>query len=154
MYRLWRSKSELAVDAIGTLVSEIRVPDTGSFREDLRELLRDAAHLYSGSRPAGIIPEIISEMAHNAELVASFRNGWLRQRRIGLEQVLSHARGRGELRAGLDFELCLDVIGGVVYYRFLVTGGPLDDRFADQATDAIIGGLIAEDRRGDNFHEP
>lgn len=141
MYRLWDSKTDLLVDAVATLVSEIRVPDTGSLREDLRELMREAAHLYSDSRPARIIPELISEMSHNPQLADMFRGGWLRQRRSALEQVLSRARDRGDLRPDLDLEICLDLIGGVVYYRFLVTGGELDDRFADLATDALLGGL-------------
>jgi hypothetical protein len=80
-------------------------------------------------------------MSHNSELARSFRGGWLHQRRTTLEQVLTKARERGELREELDFEVCLDLIGGVVYYRFLVTGGTLDEAFADAAAVALLGGL-------------
>lgn len=147
MYRLWDTKTDLVVDAVATLVSEIRVPDTGSFQGDLRELMRDAARLYADSRPARIIPELISEMSHNHQLAETFRGGWLRVRRAALEQVLSRARERGDLRPGLDPEICLDLIGGVTYYRFLVTGGALDDHFADLAADALLGGLASREDR-------
>ena len=33
---------------------------------------------------------------------------------------------RGELRGDLDLELALDVLGGPLFYRLLVTGGPID----------------------------
>jgi len=62
-----------------------------------------------------------------------------------LEQVLRRARARGDLRGGLDFELCLDLIGGVIYYRFLVTGGKLNTKFADAATDVILNGLAHDE---------
>ncbi len=143
MYRLWRSKEHLAVDAIAELVSEIRIPDTGDFGDDLYELLREAVHLYSDSRPARLIPEIVSEMARHEELAVSFRDGWLRQRRSALTQVLTRARERGELRNDLDTEVCLDLIGGVIYYRFLITGGVLDDQFAKCASQALLGGLAS-----------
>src|SRR4029453_3440012 len=42
MYRRWRSKQELVVDAVAALVSEIAVPDTGSTHDDLRALMRGA----------------------------------------------------------------------------------------------------------------
>src|SRR5204863_7509489 len=56
MYRRWRSKEALVVDAVASLVSEIAIPDTGSLREDVRALLRDAVRLYADSRPGRLIP--------------------------------------------------------------------------------------------------
>src|SRR5271169_1833272 len=49
IYRRYRSKDELVTDAVGALVSEIEIPDSGSTRTDLLVLMREAVELYSGS---------------------------------------------------------------------------------------------------------
>src|SRR5258706_1007760 len=45
IYRRFESKDEMVAAAIGTLVSEIVVPDTGSTRADLVELMRESVVL-------------------------------------------------------------------------------------------------------------
>ena len=138
MYRRWRSKEALVVDAVASLVSEIAVPDTGSLRKDVRALLRDAVRLYADSRPGRLIPDLVAEMARSPAVADAVRSGFLAQRRAALATVLHRARERGELRRDVDTDLCLDLLGGVVYYRFLITGGPLNRRLADDLTDALM----------------
>jgi AcrR family transcriptional regulator len=143
MYRRWRSKDALVVDAVASLVSEIRIPDTGSLREDVRALLRDAVKLYADSRPARLIPNLVAEMARSPAVADAVRSGFLAQRRAALATVLDRGRARGELRPDVDTDLCLDLLGGVVYYRFLITGGPLNRRLADDLTDALMRAIAA-----------
>lgn len=147
MYRRWPSKDALLVDAVGSLVSEITVPDTGTLREDIRLLLRRAVRLYADSRPEKLIPELVSEMRRNPDLADAVRSGFLAQRRAALAQILERARARGELRDDIDRELALDLLGGVIYYRFLITGGPLDDALADSLTEALLHGIAVPSPR-------
>src|SRR5271154_6617011 len=63
IYRRYRSKDELVTDAVGALVSEIEIPDSGSTRADLLVLMREAVELYSGSLAAGLMPTVIDEMS-------------------------------------------------------------------------------------------
>jgi hypothetical protein len=35
-------------------------------------------------------------------------------------------------------ELCLDLLGGVIFYRLLITGGPLDEQLVDGLTAVIL----------------
>jgi Tetracyclin repressor-like, C-terminal domain len=63
-----------------------------------------------------------------------------------LRRVLDRARERGELRAGIDDELCVDLLVSVIQYRFLISGGPLTTQLADDLSDALLNG-IASDRR-------
>ena len=48
---------------------------------------------------------------------------------------------RGDLRRGLDLELALDVLGGALFYRLLVTGGPIDERLAEGVVELILAGF-------------
>jgi AcrR family transcriptional regulator len=141
MYRRWRSKEELMLDAVASLVGEIAVPDTGSFAGDVRALLRNAVKLYADDRPSQLFPHLVGEMARNPALADAVRSGFLAQRRSVLCAIVERARARGELRPDVDTELCLDLFAGVIYYRFLITGGPLTRRVADDLADVIVRGV-------------
>src|SRR5436309_332810 len=127
IYRRYRSKDELVSDAIATLVSEITIPDTGSTRADLMALMIHAVELYSGSLAARLMPAVLEETRRNPELANTVRDQFLAGRRKALSAVLKRGVQRGDLRRGLDLELALDVLGGAIFYRLLVTGGPIDE---------------------------
>jgi hypothetical protein len=55
--------------------------------------------------------------------------------------VLRRGVERGDLRADLDLELALDVLGGPLFYRLLVTGGPLDEQLVEGVADLILRGF-------------
>src|SRR4051794_26763652 len=73
MYRRWRSKQELLVDAVAALVSDISVPDPGTTYGDLLELMRNAVKVYSGSHEAGMMPSLVDAMSRDAELAGAVR---------------------------------------------------------------------------------
>jgi AcrR family transcriptional regulator len=129
IYRRYRSKDELVTAAVAALVrEEISLPDTGSTREDLLVLMRDAVELYRSSLPARLMPKLIGAMAEHPELARAVRDGFL-------------------ARPDLDLELALDVLGGPLFYRLLVTGGPLDERLAEGVADLILRGFAPDERR-------
>jgi hypothetical protein len=48
---------------------------------------------------------------------------------------------RGDLRPDLDVELALDVLGGPLFYRLLVTGAPIDQELAEGVVELILRGF-------------
>jgi hypothetical protein len=62
--------------------------------------------------------------------------------------VLERGVRRGDLRRDLDLELALDVLGGALFYRLLVTGGPIDERLAEGVVELIMAGF-APTRKSD-----
>jgi AcrR family transcriptional regulator len=140
IYRRYASKDALVSDAVAALVSEIAIPDTGSTRDDLLALMGQAVELYSGSLAAGLMPAVIEEARRNPSLATTVRNGFLTKRRAALRAVLERGVQRGDLRGDLDFELALDVLGGAIFYRLLVTGGPIDERLAEGIVELILRG--------------
>jgi AcrR family transcriptional regulator len=148
IYRRYRSKDELLTAAVAALVDEeIAVPDTGSTREDLLVLMREAVELYRGSLAGRLMPTLIGAMARRPELARAVREGFLAGRRRVLSAVLRRGVERGDLRPDIDVELALDVLGGPLFYRLLVTGGPLDEQLAEGVTDLILRGFAPDQRR-------
>jgi AcrR family transcriptional regulator len=141
IYRRYRSKDDLVSDAIATLVSEITIPDTGSTRADLTALMMQAVELYSGSLAARLMPAVLEETRRNPELASAVRDQFLTGRRAALSAVLKRGVRRGDLRRGLDLELALDVLGGAIFYRLLVTGGPIDEGLAEGIVDLVLRGF-------------
>ena len=151
IYRRYRSKDDLVTAAVAGLVrEEIAVPDTGSTRGDLLVLMREAVGLYSGSLPGRLMPNLIGAMAEQPELARAIRDGFLAGRRSALSEVLRRGVERGDLRPDLDLELALDVLGGPLFYRLLVTGGPLDEQLAEGVAELILRGFAPDEPRHAN----
>jgi AcrR family transcriptional regulator len=141
IYRRYRSKDELVGAVVAALVSEIAIPDTGSTRQDLLELMREAVEVYRDPIRAGLMPGLVGAMRQHPDIARAVRDGVLVGRRKALRQVLDRGVARGDLRADLDVELALDVLGGPLFYRLLITGGPIDDQLAEGVADLILRGF-------------
>jgi Tetracyclin repressor-like, C-terminal domain len=57
--------------------------------------------------------------------------------------MLDRAIARGEIPAGTDREVVLDLMFGAAQHRLLLGHLPLDDRFAHQVVDVIVAGIQA-----------
>jgi AcrR family transcriptional regulator len=138
IYRRFQSKDEMVAAAISDLVSEIAVPDSGSTRTDLVALMREAVVLYRKSIAGKLMPSLVDAMRRDQSLARVVREDFLAGRRAALQQVLDRGIARGDLRAELDVELTLDVLAGPLFYRLLITGGPLDERLVQGVVDLIL----------------
>ena len=148
IYRRHRSKDELVTAAVAALVDkEIAVPDTGSTRADLLTVMQEAVALYRGSSSGQLMANLVGAMAQKPHLARAVRDGFLAGRRLALAEVLRRGVERGDLHPDLDVELALDVLGGPLFYRLLVTGGPLDEQLAEGVADLILRGFAPDQPR-------
>lgn len=139
LYRRWKSPEEAVVAAVSSFVEEIGIPDSGSVDEDLRLLMGQAVEVYRG-RPGRVLPGLLAAMAASEEVGRSVRTHFLEGRRAALATVLRRGMERGELPPDADIELILDFLGGPLFYRILVTGGPLDADLVDGVVDVVLHG--------------
>src|SRR4051794_30151580 len=144
IYRRYRSKDELITAAVAGLVIEIAIPDTGRTRADLLALMRNAVDVYRGSVEAAVMPSLVEAMSRDAELARSVREGFLARRRAALRVVLERGIDRGDLRGDMDVDLALDVLGGPLFYRLLITGGPIDEQLAEGIVELILRGFAPQ----------
>jgi AcrR family transcriptional regulator len=149
IYRRYRSKNELITAAVSALVNEIEVPNFGSTAADLLELMRGAVAVYSDPVAAGVMPDVVRSVRLDPALAQALRDGLVAGRRAALHQVLERGVARGDLDADLDFELALDVLGGALFYRLLITGAPLDDQLAAGVVELILRGFASKPRQID-----
>ena len=58
--------------------------------------------------------------------------------------MLDRGIERGDLRDDLDIDLALDVLGGPLFYRLLITGGPIDEQLAEGVVELILRGFAPQ----------
>ncbi|MFJ5773683.1 TetR/AcrR family transcriptional regulator [Streptomyces sp. NPDC093094] len=125
VYRRWRSKLHLVLDIVSAIaVQGLPAPDTGSLEGDLRLLYEVTSRALRHPVASQIIPDLQAEAARNPE-IAELMQKALREGQEGVaSKIVAAAERRGEIRAGVDGELALDLISGPLYWRSVVIRSP------------------------------
>src|SRR4051812_7849146 len=142
IYRRWRTKQDLVVDTIADLNrDEATPPDAGSLEDDLREMLHRLVGVIRGPLGAATL-SLLSTVPHQPALAEAFRSGPLNVWRSAFDQIWSRAEERGEVRPGASGSLAAESCSALLVQRWLLTGAPVDDPFADQVLDEVVLPLI------------
>ncbi|HEV3340067.1 MAG TPA: TetR/AcrR family transcriptional regulator [Pirellulales bacterium] len=156
IYKWWPNKNRVALDAfLSRSRTEIPSSDTGSAVRDFTEQLVAAARFYRSSS-GRMARQFIAEGQSDPELLALYREEFLRPRRQAVRELWERGVARGEIRPELDAELVIDLIFGPMFYRLLVGHGSLADSDAEAIVTAVFRGLHAapgsETKREQNDH--
>jgi AcrR family transcriptional regulator len=91
--------------------------------------------------PGGpIIPALVAESLHDAELVAII-DGYTSERRTFAMQTFERAIARGEMSGAFDPQLLIDMVSGFFWYRKLLRQRPIRAAQAEQFVDIILRGI-------------
>jgi AcrR family transcriptional regulator len=141
IYKWWPNKYAVAVEAfLSEMAVESPDPDTGSAREDFRLALRGLIHFYTGENGRAYA-QLVGEAQFDPKIGAELREHLVGSRRELVRAIWDRGVARGELRAGVDPEVAIDLIFGPAMYRLVAGHAPLDDTAADAVVDAAIRGL-------------
>ena len=147
IYRHWPNAAAVAMAAFLETATQ---PDTGTTAgpalAELRQQLAALADAFA-ARTGRSIKAMVAASESETELAKAFRSHFIAVNRQTGRILLERAVTAGELCAGLDLEVTLDLIYGPLYYRLLVGHAPLDRRFTDSLLDQALNGLAARDRR-------
>ncbi|MGF6881360.1 AcrR family transcriptional regulator [Nocardia sp. GAS34] len=142
IYRWWPGKETLAMDALyRTWGSVPEPPDTGSLRDDLRNLLWPWTELLT-RRPYGrVIAGLLVRVRADPDFALHYRTRFLDQRREHGRLILQQAIARGEIPARTHTEAVLDLLYGPVYHRLMHGHAPLDQTFVEDIVDIVLDGI-------------
>jgi len=136
VYRRYRSKGEAILDALAAFaLGKLPVPDTGTLRGDLVELLTATFEAQQGI--SGVLNRALAAESIQDEAFA--HQVWDRlilPRRDAVRALLARARTRGEVtHPGDDF--LIDLVYGPMWYRLLFGRDALDAAYAEQLADTV-----------------
>ncbi|MEU0685001.1 TetR/AcrR family transcriptional regulator [Streptomyces albogriseolus] len=125
VYRRWRSKLHVVLDVVSALaVQGLPAPDTGSLESDLRLLYEVSSRALRHPVASQILPDLQAEAARNPEIAEAVQKA-LREGQDGVAKgIVTAAQERGEIGAGVDHALALDLISGPLYWRSVVIRSP------------------------------
>lgn len=139
IYRRWKSKLPLVIEAYG-LLPQLEEVDTGDTVRDLTEMLRNYLELLTSTPLRGVIPSIAGERAHNPELSELF-DPIVRDRRRPLIAVLERGVARGDLPADLALDLAADLLVGPITTR-LFFGTKISTAMVEPMVEMALWGLM------------
>lgn len=138
VYRRWKSKELLVVEAIDAIVRAVPDPDTGSTEGDLMALMHATLRMYADPATAALLSGLVAAMVRSEAIAQAVRGGFVGMRREAMRRALRRGIGRGELRADTDLELALDLLSGPLLYRYLISGEAVDEGLARGAVSAVL----------------
>jgi AcrR family transcriptional regulator len=143
LYRRWRTKQDLVLDALRTaLPPEADPPDADRpVREELLATLTRVADVLAGrSGFPGI--DVLAEVLRVPELREAFGQRLIEPRLRGIEAVLRRAAERGEVTAAAVTPLLARIGPALVVESFLLRGTPPDPAELAEIVDSILLPLL------------
>jgi AcrR family transcriptional regulator len=141
IYRRWVTRENLLVEAMLARSAEtVPAPDTGSTRGDLLAIVRAViAYVSTPTGLAALQAAALPVDDTNSAARAAFWAGRLE----ALRPVVERGIARGDLKAGTDPVLLLEVLVAPVHGRLLLTGEPIDDALTERLVDLVLDGASA-----------
>ncbi|MFW3385571.1 UNVERIFIED_CONTAM: TetR/AcrR family transcriptional regulator [Kocuria sp. CPCC 205274] len=147
IYRRYRSKNDLALAVLFDMVGEVSTrPYARDTATELVALVDRTVELLGTSLVGPVMQGLVSEVAADAELARAYRERVVSRRRADVDELVARGVSRGELRSDLDPEMVMDLLLGPVYYRFFLSGAPLDEDFGTQLVGTLLPSLAPPGR--------
>lgn len=144
IYRQWPDQPSLVRAAFASTLDATADPATGpatgTLLGDLLALARGLCRAVAIGPGAALMPALI-DVAERDPAFAEVHRQEARARHQVVVTVVEDAVARGELPAGTDASLALDLLAGPVFHRRWVTHAPLDDAFARAVAAAALAAL-------------
>ena len=143
IYRRWPNRQRLVLAALGSRLGDTRAPDTACTLCDLDECLKLFVAAFR-RMPPDVIAPLFADCAGDADLRAEFMTTLFDPPRTAARETLDRALARGDLRADVDLELILDLLGSLIHYRTLFGHAATTDVEIDRAVEALLQGIAVD----------
>jgi predicted nucleotidyltransferase len=94
--------------------------------------------MYADPGTASLLPALVAAMARSPHVAEAVRTGMVAEWRAAMRAVFARAAARGELRADADVDLALELLSAPPFYRFLMLGERVDDRYVKALVAAAL----------------
>jgi AcrR family transcriptional regulator len=131
IYRWWRGRADIVLEAATEQArAVVPMPDTGSLRGDVEAFLTATYEAAAQPDTREMLQAMAAEAQREPEFMPRFRE-FIARRRAALTELLERGLERGELPAGTDLPLLVDVAFGVLWYRIIVGHAPFGRELAE-----------------------
>jgi len=143
IYRRYKSKAELMF-AAGVHDAQAKPPaDTGSLRGDLFSLAKRIRSDMSAPTAREVAPHVIAEVGQSPDVSERLRAVFVATERREIEEILSRAVRRGDLRTMPNVATVHRMLGGALFFTIMVIDEPIENPELARVVDALVAGVHA-----------
>ncbi|MEU9851743.1 TetR/AcrR family transcriptional regulator [Streptomyces sp. NPDC047974] len=143
IYRRWPTKQDLVIAAAESRVGSLTVPDLGSFREELRELLTARMRQYRVPGVDRLLAGVIGAAAE-ADAERSVYGAYTGRVTGETRRILERGVVRGEVRPDTDVAAASTLVAGSLLFRMLAEQGVPDQGLVDAVVDMVARAVGTE----------
>ncbi|MBF6350659.1 MULTISPECIES: TetR/AcrR family transcriptional regulator [Nocardia] len=139
IYRRWPSIAELLLDALSVVwISDLDYRTSGPVRTDLREQFIRSSKALSTPPIGPVYRAVIAEAQADPALRATLHERFLATVEQRTFDRITRAQRDGQLVADVNLEYAAEVLCGTLYYRWLLTSRPVDEKAIDGLLDMFM----------------
>jgi AcrR family transcriptional regulator len=145
IYRRWKSKAEVVVEALRTHVCPFgELPDSGDVRKDLAAMYRGMLETLQGADGA-IMAAFTAEKFRHAALREEFDRTFVAGRRAHLRALVQRGIADGVIPSNTNIDLLADVGPALLWDRFTMKQGALADDLPEQIVEQFLPQDVGRD---------
>ncbi|MFH9422885.1 TetR/AcrR family transcriptional regulator [Streptomyces sp. NPDC017529] len=142
VYRRWPGKSELMLDVMRSLDTDIPPPAGESVRDDLVGIIEFLRIRGLAKRNSALLRTVVTHVKAQPALWREYHETVVQARREVLLSVLRRGMERGEIRTDRDTDLLADLFVGPVLSRALLhEWADLPEGLAEEIVDTVLDGV-------------
>ncbi|MFK3728647.1 TetR/AcrR family transcriptional regulator [Streptomyces sp. NPDC088090] len=143
IYRRWPTKQDLVIAAAEARVGVLTVPDLGSFRDELRELLTARLRQYRAPGVDRLLAGVIGSAAEAGAERSAY--GAYAGRVTGeTRRILERGIVRGDVRPDTDVAATATLVAGSLLFRMLAEQDAPDTGLVDAVVDMVARAVGTE----------
>lgn len=137
LYRRWKSKVQLVIEALVAQKSAPETPDTGSLRGDLMASFCGLGGI-TEPHQLSTFSSVLTAMVRDEEFAAAYRRDVLGPKIATTDEIYRRAAARGELCPDVDLSVVIPALAGILLHRFFILGEVPDEDAVARVIDHVI----------------
>ena len=142
IYKWWSGKAALLLDIYHRQKPASIHTDTGSVEGDVLAFLAGVL-THWGDTGAGQVFRFVIAEAQRDEAAAATLADYAAERRLQSGAIFQRGKDRGELAAGVDVEVCAEMLAGYIWQRLLTGRIEQDRKHLQTVARQMVQGLLA-----------
>lgn len=153
LYRRWKNKPNLVIDALLSQNEPIVGADTGSLRGDLLGTFCGMGGLTDTTQLA-ILGSVVTAISRDADFALQFRQKFIAPKAAITRGIFERAKERGEIAPDVDLDVIVPALPGIVLHRLFLLGEPPTREVIARVVDHVILPAVSAQRTANAIPNP
>lgn len=143
IYRRWPTRQRLVLAALARQLGQIEAPNTECTLCDISECISLFVSAFE-RMPPDVLGPLLADCTGDPTLRSEFMTSLFDPPRAAVDETLTRALERGDLRPDLDRQLTLDLLGSLVHYRALFEHASTSQTQIESAVETLLQGIATD----------